>query len=684
MLKQRVCGGILALGVVSAMAIAQDSATDESGATTTPDRWSPRLALDVKRVGNVRVSPRGDRVLFEVSQAIMTDEVSEWRTQIHLGHPTGNGTIQLTRGEHSCNGARWSPDGRWIAFTSQRAGDDKTANIFRIRVGGGEAQRLTDLDSSAGNLQWSPDGSMIAFTMSDTESEDEEARKKEKNDARVVDADIKMNRLYVINLDADDDNAFREPRLLTEGDYSVGGRFGGGSFDWSPDGSTIAFTHTPTPKVDDWTKADLSIVNVETGSVTTLLATGASEGQPTYSHDGQWIAFSMSDDPATWAFRSGLHVIPATGGEPRALALTFDERPGIVGWMPDSTRLIVREPYRTVSRLYQVPVDGGAPKALSPEDAHLTSPTLSMGGHFLGFTRESVAEPPEAHVSAVGGYQPKQISAVQDLPDLPLGETMTLTWESTDGRQIEGFLTLPVGYEPETRVPMVVIVHGGPAGVFQERFIGTRGAYPIAAFASEGMAVLRVNPRGSSGYGAEFRYANYEDWGGGDYHDIMTGVDRVIEMGVADPERLGIMGWSYGGFMTSWVITQTDRFKAASIGAAVTNLLSFTGTADIPGFIPDYFGGESWERLDDWLDHSAMGHIENAVTPSLIQHGENDVRVPVSQGYEIYNALKRKGVPVEMVVYPRQPHGIIEPKLQLDAMERNLAWFKEMLVGEEE
>src|SRR6185369_12612220 len=178
---------------------------------------------------------------------------------------------------------------------------------------------------------------------------------------------------------------------------------------------------------------------------------------------------------------------------------------------------------------------------------------------------------------------------------------------------------------------------------------------PVAAFAAKGYAVLRPNPRGSSGYGAKFRYANYGDWGGGDFRDLMTGVDHVIKMGVADPERLGVMGWSYGGFMTSWTITQTKRFRAASVGAGVTNLMSFTGTADIPGFLPDYFQGEFWDNLELYRAHSAMFQVKGVTTPTLILHGENDVRVPVSQGYELYNALKRQKVPVRMVTYPRQP-----------------------------
>jgi dipeptidyl aminopeptidase/acylaminoacyl peptidase len=219
--------------------------------------------------------------------------------------------------------------------------------------------------------------------------------------------------------------------------------------------------------------------------------------------------------------------------------------------------------------------------------------------------------------------------------------------------------------------------------VFTRAYTAGPSPYPVAGFADRGYAILRANVRGSSGYGFDFRNGNYRDWGGADYHDIMSGVDAVIARGVADPQRLGVMGWSYGGYMTSWIITQTQRFKAASVGAGVTNLMSFTGTADIPSFIPDYFGGEFWTAggLDLWRAHSAMFHVDKVTTPTLVQHGESDLRVPISQGYELYSALKRRGVKTRMVVYPRQPHGIQEPKLMLDALNRNLEWFDQWVVG---
>jgi dipeptidyl aminopeptidase/acylaminoacyl peptidase len=403
-----------------------------------------------------------------------------------------------------------------------------------------------------------------------------------------------------------------------------------------------------------------------------------------FSHDGRWIAYSVTEDPPRWRRQSRVAVVPATGGTPRLLAETWDAQPQIAGWLKDG-RVLVEEAWHTVSRLAALPADGGPGTFVTPESLMAAAASVNGAGTHVGFVSQSADKPVEAFVSALPRFAAVQVSRVQDTGGAAFGRTEVMTWKSPDGKDVEGLLTYPAGYAAGARVPLLVVVHGGPAGVFLQTFTGALNPYTVAAFASRGYAVLRVNPRGSSGYGYAFRNGNYQDWGGGDYRDIMSGVDALIAKGVADPDRMGIMGWSYGGYMTSWVITQTQRFKAASVGAGVTNLLSFTGTADIPGFIPDYFGGEFWEQggVDRWRAHSAMFHVQNVKTPTLIQHGEADLRVPISQGYELYNALRRRNVPVRMVVYPRQPHGLQEPKFIADALRRNLEWFDRWVLGRE-
>jgi dipeptidyl aminopeptidase/acylaminoacyl peptidase len=655
---RHVSVALLGLLVLS-LAAAQEKKADAP-------RWTPEGTFKIKDVGNVQVSPDGKRVAFTVRQAAMDGEKSEYLTHIHVANADGSEAFQLTQGDKSCDNPQWSPDGERIAFASSRSGK---SNLWLIRLRGGEAERLTDVKSSVGAFKFSPDGKSIAFTLADPRTPEEEKTDKEKNDARVVDESLKLNRLHVIPV-AKDKEGKREARLLTKGNFNVGA-----AFDWSPDGKTIVFSHTPTPRVDDWTRADLSTVDVAGGEVKPLVATEAAESTPLYSPDGKWVVFLQSDTPVHWARNMTVKVVTASGGTPRELAETFDRSPNLVGWSADGKKVYYTEAHGTTSRLCALPLEG-QPEVLGNKQGVLGAVHLNATRTAFGFNFQSATEPAEAFVSAAERFNPAKVSAVNTgLSTPPLGRTEVQRWKSTDGMEIEGLLTLPPGFEQGKRVPLLLVIHGGPTGVFTQTYTGGPALYPIAIFADRGYAVLRCNPRGSSGYGQKFRYANYKDWGGGDYKDLMAGVDRMVEMGIADPDRLGVMGWSYGGYMTSWVITQTKRFKAASVGAGVTNLMSFTGTADIPGFLPDYFGAEPWDDNEIYRKHSAMFNVKGVTTPTLIQHGEKDERVPISQGYELYNALKRQKCEVKMVVYPRTPHGPQEPKLLLDIMKRNLEWF---------
>ncbi len=640
--------------------------------------WTPEVSMKIKRVAHVRVSPDGTRAAYVVGRAVMEGEKSEWLSHIFISSADGSRSFQLTQGETSATSPEWSPDGQWLAFLTSRGGDkDAKTNLWRIRPDGGEAEPLTDEKSNITGFQWSPDGSQIAFSRADNKTSDEEKAAKEKRDWRVVDDDLKPIRIYVIALDSPASSQ-RKVRCLTP---TMAASVDAGGFDWSPDSRQIAFSHQPTPKADDWTQADLSLVEVTSGELRSLAATPAAERDPVFSPDGRWLAYLASDAPPTWAGAARVLLVPMTGGLPRSLAATADERPDIVGWSADGKSLLVLEPYRTVQRLWALPVDGAPGVAVSPTDQYLEGVALNLSRTRIGFTSQAPERPVEAFASSLERFSPVQISRVQGPPESEIAKTEVVQWKSSDGRSIEGLLTYPAGYQAGKRVPLLVVIHGGPAGVWLRTFIGSSSPYPVAAFASRGYAVLRPNVRGSSGYGREFRHANKADWGGGDYRDIMAGVDYLIGQGIADPERMGVMGWSYGGYMTSWVVTQTKRFRAASVGAGVTNLMSFTGTADIPSFVPDYFGGEYWHVFDRWKAHSAMFNVRGISTPTLIQHGEADVRVPISQGYEFYNALKRQNVPVKMVVYPRQPHGVQEPKMMLDVMQRNVEWFDRWIHG---
>lgn len=629
--------------------------------------WDPETQMKVKAVGVPRVSPDGSRLVYTVNEAVVTPEKSEFVPQIWMANLATKQNVQITFGEKSSSNPRWSPDGKWIAFTSNRK--DNRNNLYRLSIDGGEAEPLTDLKSSVGDFKWSPDGRYIAYTMTDPKTDEEEKNDKGRNDFRWVDENFKMSRLYVIPVEKDV-NGKREPRKLTTGNYTVG------EFDWSPDGSRIAFSHYKTPGANDWPTADVSVIELAGGNVTVLANSPAAEDGPVYSPDGKSIALIVTDNPPRWAQVGTIQIFPTAGGPAKVLTASFDAQPDIAGWSADSKRIYFAEAKGTGTQMYVVNVDSNRIEEIKHDTAVLGGIELNRTGTTFSFTRQTPDTPADAYIASVNDFKPVQIShANADLKLPPLGRTEVIRWKSKDGKEIEGLLTYPVGYQQGQRVPLILNVHGGPTGVFQQTFIGGRGAYPLATFAARGYAILRPNPRGSSGYGLEFRRANMRDWGGADYQDLMTGVDRVIEMGVADPDRLGVMGWSYGGFMTTWIVTQTHRFKVASAGAPVTNLMSFNGTADIPGFVPDYFGGQFWEAQDLYQKHSPIFNVKGVTTPTMIQHGEADVRVPISQGYEFYNALRVQGVPTRMIVLPRQPHGPNEPKMQLAAMNANLEWF---------
>jgi dipeptidyl aminopeptidase/acylaminoacyl peptidase len=290
------------------------------------------------------------------------------------------------------------------------------------------------------------------------------------------------------------------------------------------------------------------------------------------------------------------------------------------------------------------------------------------------------ADPPEAFVSSVDAVSPHPVTSINaGLPKSSLGETKVVRWTGPGAVTIEGLLTLPAAYLEGTRYPLLVITHGGPPSAFTQTFIGSPAHYPIAAFAERGYAVLRPNIRGSTGYGKDFRYANYADWGGQDFQDMMSGVDYLIDKGIGDPERLGVMGWSYGGYMTAWTVTQTKRFRAASIGAPITDLASLNGIADMTTFVPDYFHGEAWEKPEPYIQRSPLYQVKGVSTPVLLQHGAADTVCPLPQSKEFYDALVKMGVEVRMTIYPRSGHIVRESKFVLHIMQENLDWFDQHL-----
>src|SRR5687768_11907312 len=467
--------------------------------------WSPEMQVKTRAVGSPRLSPDGARIVYTVSDAVMTADKSEFVTQVWLASTDGKDNHQMTFGDKSSTNPKWSPDGNWIAFTSTRK--DNKSNIYLLNLNGGEAEPLTDVKTGVTNFAWSPDGRSIAFRMADAKTDEEEKNDKAKNDFRWVDENIKFSRLYVIPLEKNASGK-REPRKLTSDNYNVD------DFDWSADGSRIAFGHTKSPVANDWTTSDVSIVEVVSGKVTTLANTPAAESAPVFSPDGKSIAVLVSDNPPRWAQSGNIQIYPAGGGAPKSLALSYDAQPGIAGWSADSKRIYFAEPKGTGTQLYVLDVTANRIQEIKTTTAVYGAMSLNRSGSTFGFVRQTSDTPSDVFVASATDFAPVQISRVNGDMKLPaVGRTEVITWKSKDGKPIEGLLTYPVGYQAGQRVPLILNIHGGPAGVFQQSFLGGRGAYPLATFSSRGYAILRPNPRGSSGYGTDFRRANIKDWG---------------------------------------------------------------------------------------------------------------------------------------------------------------------------
>ena len=654
-------------------AVAQEAATGDADATPADDRWTPALSMRYHQVGGLAISHDGSQIAYTVREPLMEGEKSEYLSHIWVASADGSRNVQFTRGEHSAGSPAFSPDGAWLAFATGRSG---SSQIWVIAMAGGEARQVTDAKPGVGQFRWSPAGDAFAFVMRDAQTEEEEKAAKEKRDVEMVDRNFKYGHLYTVPFDPVATETTEATRV-TEGDFHVTG------FDWSPDGSQLVFAHQADPRINTGRlSGDIALVPASGGDVEQLVTGPGVESSPRWAPDGSLIAYASTGDQPEPVGLSDLYVVNPESGDVRRLPETPNRSVSILGWSADSGEVFLNESLGTTRHVIAVPVGGGGIRRITEGAGVVGSTALAAGAGRLAVTWETNEEPREVHVTGLDAFRPNRLSRVTaDVPRPPMGRTELLAWEAPDGTPVEGLLTYPVGYEAGSQVPLILNVHGGPAGVFAQSFTGNPSIYMIQYFAQEGMAVLRPNPRGSTGYGKEFRYANFMDWGYGDLSDLLAGVDEVIEMGVAHPDSLLLMGWSYGGYMTSFAVTQTDRFRAASMGAGLPNLVSMVTTTDIGDYLVGHLGDEYFNDYETYEKHSAIYHIKNVTTPTQVIHGALDLRVPFTQGQEFYTSLVRLGVDTEMVVYPRTPHGPTEPKFLMDVSERILVWFNKYLRG---
>ena len=655
---------VLALGLASAAAPAAD-----------PARRVPTVddLLHLKSIGGARISPDGTRVVYGVTHADFKQDA--FVTHLWLADAATGRTAQLTRGDKSAGSPAWSPDGRWVAFTSDRAGD-KT-QVFAIPPDGGEAVQLTKSESGVNSFAWSPDGKTIAFTAAATDKDAAKDRKEHLGDFVVVRKEYDHAHLWTIDVA----EALKAPAAGKA--HTKGKAFSVGSFSWSPDSSRIAFSATANPDLVQGTTADLYVLTLADDAVKKVVSQPGPDTNPHWSPDGKQLVFQSAMGKAIFYHaNSRLAVVPADGGTPQSLTDEFDESPQLIDWKPDGIYFGALQ--KTASHLFRVdPTTAKVTRVSGPDALMAGGFSLSEDGRRLAYTAASPTSLTELFVSDAREFAPRKLTDMTDqTKPFVLGTSEVISWKSKDGTVIEGVLTKPADFDPGTKRPLLCVIHGGPTGIDRPTLLAGTRYYPIDAWAGRGALVLRVNYRGSAGYGEKFRQLNVGNLGVGDAWDVLSGIDYLIDKGWVDPAKVGCMGWSQGGYISAFLTASSDRFAAISVGAGISNWSTYYYNTDITPFTIQYLGKDPADDPEVYRKTSPMSYIQKARTPTLIQHGENDRRVPIANAYELRQGLEDRRVPVEMIVYKGFGHGITKPRAMRAVMQHNLGWFGHHIWGD--
>ena len=628
---------------------------------SAPKLLTPEDSLNLRSISDLQFSPDGNGLAFVVTEPAKGERRAR---HIWLYDKQSDSLRQFTYSAKSDFLPRWSPDGKQLAFLSDR---DEQQQVYAMHANGGEASALTKGKRGVQNFAWSPDGKQIAFLAPDAKTEAEEKKEKDKDDAHVADKDDKHARLWLLTIDTGEAKALTEPKWKIS--QAV----------WHPSGSGLMLSATDHPESDQNTERIFSFRLWDTvngdrkavNSMTQVLAPRGPFGNIRIAADGLRMAFvgCREDGPTPHDLMLAHH---GDKGVQNLTGASVDRPVFDYRWSKDGGLLaVVGDGFHT--RFIAFTAEG-ALKDVAAIPANPNAFGASDSGE-VAFAGQTATTPPELWLWDQKSA-PRQISHLNDSwKQYTLSAPEFYKYKSFDGLEIEAALLKPIGYDGKSKLPLIAVIHGGPTGSWQDS-IETWGQL----LAARGYAVFYPNIRGSSGYGEKFIEMNRGDWGGGDYRDVMAGVDDLIARGIADSEKLAIGGWSYGGYMSEWAITQTTRFKAAVSGAGLSNLISEYGTEEGPSY-DEWFYGAPYEpdKVAGFLNSSPFVHLKNVKTPTLILQGDADPVDPPGQSQELYRGLKRYGVETELVVYPREPHGFHEEKHLLDRLNRILAWYDQHL-----
>jgi dipeptidyl aminopeptidase/acylaminoacyl peptidase len=636
----------------------------------------PSDLYSLKDVSDPRVAPDGSRVAYVVTSY---DEKEDAQNADLYAAPTAGGdAVRLTSHKKSDTTPRWSPDGRFLAFLSDR---EKKSQVYLLDMRGGEAVRLTDYKASVADVAWSPDGTRLALVVSDADPDDVEA------DGKADDKERKPRPIVIERLQfmRDTEGYLRELRkhlyvfdLRTKKSEQItSGPYDDSEPAWSPDGRSIAFTSNRTPDSDANFNSDIFVVDAKAGATPRAVTSDpGADASPAWSPDGRSIAYIAGGDPKDiWYATTRIAVVPATGGAFKQLTAALDRNVYTPRFTPDGRFVLFIIEDGGNKHLGRVALAGGAVERIVAGERDVQGYDVGRRGE-IAVLESQPHQPAEISLVAPAGL--RRVSHANDefLTGIRLAHVERFEFKSSDGSvTIQGFLTRPPDAASGTYLPTILRIHGGPTDQFTTEF-----HFEWQVLAARGYAVVACNPRGSSGRGRDFAHAIWADWGHKDFEDVMGAVDHAIAAGIADPDRLGVHGWSYGGMLTDHVITKTTRFKAAMAGASEANYLADFGT--------DHYQREwetelglPWKNREQWLKISPWFDIEKVKTPTLVMCGSADMNVPLLNSEQLYQALRRVGVPTTLVIYPDEYHEFQRPSFIKDRLERIGAWYDRYLLG---
>ena len=647
--------------------------------------------LSLRSAYNPQISPDGQQVVFQVRSTDWANNRYDEELWLYNGV---NPPFPLTNTlSGSSTSPQWSYDGQWIAFLAQR-GEAEADQVYIIRASGGEAQPVTDIKEGITDFAWSPAALRLACLREDQHTEEKEAREEKFGAFAVEDEEHVQQHLWTVEVVPDmwprpgekpclGDSTQEEssppqnciqlpqPERLTEGeDFTVT------RFVWSPDGTRIAFQHQDNGDVSAFVTADISVVTVDTKEIAALVAHPGYDGDPIWSPDGRWLAYGSDGGDTTDNFykNNKIYKIRTDGSDgPVLLSEAIDENVADLGWNPSGMYALVRS--GTQQHAYRIDPQSGEAKVILETPDNIYALSFSRDGENLALQGRAPTQLAEIYTTRTDKMEPVAISNMtQQIADWRLGSSEVISWDTDDGLAIEGVLHKPADYDPERAYPLMVVIHGGPTGVDVPTSVIDH-VYPITQWLNQGALVLQPNYRGSAGYGEAFRSANVRNLGVGDARDVLAGVDYLVAQGMVDTTRMAAMGWSQGGYISAYLTTHTDRFRAISVGAGISNWVTYYVSTDIHPFTRQYLQADPWTDPDIYALTSPITTITQAKTPTLIQHGENDQRVPIANAYELYQGLKDRKVDTKLIVYKGFGHGISKPRERLAAVWHNWQWF---------